>query len=195
MQFTYAAISALLASVAYSQTVASEVAQLPSCALACLSTASSGAGCSITDFACQCGDAKDAITKAATPCIAAGCSAADTLSTQKITTEICVLQAAAGSSGSSAAASSTQASSSSASDSASSSAVSNISSIGSSIASGASSTASSILSSASSAASSAGSSATSASSSAAATVSTAAGNRVNAAGAIVGAGFLAAFAL
>ncbi|TGO90307.1 hypothetical protein BPOR_0070g00180 [Botrytis porri] len=86
MQFTYAAISALLASVAYSQSIASEVAQLPSCALACLSTASSGAGCSIADFACQCGDAKDAITKSATSCIAAGCSASDALNTQKITT-------------------------------------------------------------------------------------------------------------
>ncbi|KAF7898282.1 hypothetical protein EAF00_004728 [Botryotinia globosa] len=194
MQFTYAAISALLASVAYSQSIASEVAQLPSCALACLSTASSGAGCSITDFACQCGDAKDAITKAATPCIAAGCSASDTLTTQKITTEICVLQAAAGSSGSSAAASSTQASSSSTSGSASSSAVSNISSAGSSIAS-ATSAASSSISSALSSASSAISSAASSTSSSPATVSSAAGSRVNAAGAIIGAGFFAAFAL
>ncbi|TGO09131.1 hypothetical protein BTUL_0178g00170 [Botrytis tulipae] len=193
MQFTYAAISALLASVAYSQSIASEVAQLPSCALACLSTASSGAGCSITDFACQCGDAKNAITKAATPCIAAGCSASDTLTAQKVATEICALQAAGGSSGSSAAASSTQASSSSTSGSASSSAVSNISSAGSSIAS-ATSAASSSISSALSSASSAISSAASSTSSPT-TVSTAAGSRVNAAGAIVGAGFLAAFAL
>ncbi|KAF7954277.1 hypothetical protein EAE96_005406 [Botrytis aclada] len=194
MQFTYAAISALLASVAYSQSIASEVAQLPSCALACLSTASSGAGCSITDFACQCGDAKEAITKAATPCIAAGCSASDTLNTQKITNQICALEASASSSGSSAPASSTQASSPSSTDSASSSVISNISSAGSSIAS-ATSAASSSVSSVLSSASSAISSATSASSSAPATVSTAAGSRVNAAGAIVGAGFLAAFAL
>lgn len=80
MQFTYAAISALLASVAYSQTIASELAQLPSCSLTCISTAVTGAGCTLTDYACQCGTGKDAITKAATPCIAAACSASDSLS-------------------------------------------------------------------------------------------------------------------
>ncbi|KAG4033781.1 hypothetical protein MFRU_004g02840 [Monilinia fructicola] len=174
MQFTYTAIFTLFASVAYSQSIASEVAQLPSCALSCLATAATSAGCGLTDYACQCGDAKAAITKSGTPCIVAACSASDVLTVSKVAAQICELQASAGSSGSSPS-STTPASS----------AASNIgSATGSSIAS--------VTSSASSVASSLKSSATSA---AAATASTAAGNRVAAAGAAVGAGFLAAFAL
>ena len=131
MYFTYAAIAALLASAAYAQSIDSEVAQLPSCALTCLSTASSSAGCTLTDFACQCGSAKDAITKSATPCVAAACSPADALKVSQLTGQICDLQAAAASS---------TAPSSSATQSASSSAVHSLTSsiggsIGSSIAS------------------------------------------------------------
>ncbi|KAB8295178.1 hypothetical protein EYC80_007104 [Monilinia laxa] len=175
MQFTYTAIFTLFASVAYSQSIASEVAQLPSCALSCLATAATSAGCGLADYACQCGDAKDAITKSGTPCIVAGCSASDVLAVSKIATQICVLQDSAGS----------PSSSPSSTSSASSSAASNISSAtGSYVAS--------VTSSASSVASSLKSSATSA---AVATASAAAGNRVAAAGAAVGAGFLAAFAL
>ncbi|ESZ98479.1 hypothetical protein SBOR_1141 [Sclerotinia borealis F-4128] len=111
MQFTYAAISALLASVAYSQSVASEMAKLPSCALICLSTAISSAGCSFADHACQCGPAKDDITKSATPCIASSCSATDSMTASNVAAQVCALEASgstsASASGSSIAASST----------------------------------------------------------------------------------------
>jgi hypothetical protein len=80
MKFSFAAVASLLASVAYSQTIASEVAQIPSCALSCLTTAITGAGCGLTDYACQCGSSKDAITKAATPCVVSSCSTSDALS-------------------------------------------------------------------------------------------------------------------
>lgn len=81
MLFSYAAIGSLLASVVYSQTIASQVAQIPSCALSCLTNAISGAGCGLTDYACQCGSAKNTITSAATPCVASSCSTSDILST------------------------------------------------------------------------------------------------------------------
>ncbi|PQE04924.1 CFEM domain-containing protein [Rutstroemia sp. NJR-2017a BBW] len=203
MKFSYAAITAVLASVAYSQSINDVVASIPSCALTCLLPAITSAGCGAADYACQCGSAKDEITKAATPCIAAACSASDTLNpeVQSATTQICTLEAASGSgssssasasdSSSSAAPSTTAAGTTSAPSSSSSSGSFLTSATGSSIGS-LTSAASSKASSASSAASSAGASATS---SAPATVSTNASNRVVAAGAVVGAGFLAAFAL
>ncbi|KAM3075350.1 hypothetical protein ACMFMF_006025 [Clarireedia jacksonii] len=210
MKFSYAAITAVLASVAYSQSVGDIVATLPSCSLTCLTTAIAGAGCGLTDYACQCGSAKDAITKAATPCVAAGCSTSDALKTQSVTTQICDAEAKSGSSSSasgsasssSAEAPSTSSSATTAAPSSSSSGSFLTSATGSSIgsassavsskASSASSEASSKVSSASSAASSVAASATS---SAPATVSSAAANKIMAAGAVVGAGFLAAFAL
>ncbi|QSZ36711.1 hypothetical protein DSL72_006594 [Monilinia vaccinii-corymbosi] len=177
MHFTSVAISALLASVAYSQSVGSEVAQLPSCALSCLANASTAAGCGIADYACQCGDAQSAITKSATPCITAACDSKDVSTIPKIAAKICELQASAGSSSAS-------------SSSASSSVASNISSASGSYIASATHSRSSV-------ASSAGSSATPTAPTATASPSpsTAAGNRFGAAGAIVGAGLLAAFAL
>jgi hypothetical protein len=79
MLFKLATLASILV-VALAQDIASEVAKLPSCSLTCLTDAISGAGCSLTDYACQCGSAKNAITKAATPCIAKACSTGDTLS-------------------------------------------------------------------------------------------------------------------
>lgn len=79
MKFAIATL--VLASVAYSQTIASEQAMLPSCALSCLETAITGAGCSVTDYNCQCNDKKNAITASATPCILKACSTSDALST------------------------------------------------------------------------------------------------------------------
>lgn len=78
MQFKVAALATLLAVVA-AQDIATIVASLPSCSLACLTTAITNSGCSIADYACQCGTAKNAITKEATPCIAKACSPQDTL--------------------------------------------------------------------------------------------------------------------
>lgn len=78
MKFTIATL--VLASVAYSQTIASEQAMLPSCSLTCLQNAITGAGCSITDYTCQCGAQKNAITTAATPCIIGACTTNDALS-------------------------------------------------------------------------------------------------------------------
>jgi hypothetical protein len=43
-------------------------------------TAAQSAGCSITDYACQCGSAKNAITASATPCVLKGCSTSDATS-------------------------------------------------------------------------------------------------------------------
>jgi hypothetical protein len=81
MRFSTAAVAALVASVAYSQSIADLVAQIPSCAIVCLSTAATGAKCGLTDYACQCGPARDAITQSATPCVLAGCKGDDPLST------------------------------------------------------------------------------------------------------------------
>lgn len=78
MKFTLATLA--LASVVYSQSIASEVAMLPACALTCLAPAITSAGCGLTDYACQCGTANAAIATSATPCIITGCSSDDALS-------------------------------------------------------------------------------------------------------------------
>lgn len=75
MRVSYASIAAVFTSVAYSQSIADLVGQIPSCALTCLATAATSAYCGLSDYACQCGPAKDAITKVAAPCIASACSA------------------------------------------------------------------------------------------------------------------------
>lgn len=79
MQFSNAIIVAFLAATAYSQSVSDLVAEIPSCAVTCLATAASGAGCGIDDFECQCADIK-AITAAATPCVLDGCKGDDPIS-------------------------------------------------------------------------------------------------------------------
>jgi hypothetical protein len=81
MKFTYSAITAILAAVAQAQSAADLTAEIPSCALTCLSTAITGAGCQISDTSCQCGSNKAAITTSATPCILKACSTSDALST------------------------------------------------------------------------------------------------------------------
>ncbi|KAL3424565.1 hypothetical protein PVAG01_03847 [Phlyctema vagabunda] len=200
MYFSKVTLASVFAAVAYSQTIADQVAQLPSCSLVCLSDAAAASNCAITDYACQCGDAKDAITAAATPCIVGACTdTSDILNVQKVTAEICVLQAAAGpvSSASSAIASVSSAASSIAASgsSAVASITSSVGSAASSATSAAGSVTSSIGSRVSSATSAAGSAASSATSSGAATVSSAAAARFQVAGGMAGAALIAAMAL
>ncbi|KAF2758012.1 hypothetical protein EJ05DRAFT_374171 [Pseudovirgaria hyperparasitica] len=63
-------------------------ADIPSCALQCLATSITGAGCSVEDQACSC-EKTDAITTTATPCVLAACSIDDALKTQQVTQAIC----------------------------------------------------------------------------------------------------------
>jgi len=49
----------------------------PSCAIPCLTSAISVAGCALTDQACQCGSAQAAIKTAITPCLLSACSPGD----------------------------------------------------------------------------------------------------------------------
>ncbi|KAL2071042.1 hypothetical protein VTL71DRAFT_12277 [Oculimacula yallundae] len=89
MQFSVAFVFALSATLIASQSASSLVAQLPSCAITCLASASTTNGCGISDFACQCGEKKADITKNATPCVLSGCSSDDALKTNYLTGEIC----------------------------------------------------------------------------------------------------------
>jgi len=59
------------------QTIAQEVALLPSCSIICLATAVAVGGCTNTDYACQCGSASSKIRDNAKTCLASACSAAD----------------------------------------------------------------------------------------------------------------------
>ncbi|KAK0106928.1 hypothetical protein ONS95_003644 [Cadophora gregata] len=149
MKFTTATI-AILATAVSAQSIADLTAQIPSCAQTCLATAITGAGCTISDNACQCGSANAAITKAATPCVISGCSSDDALKTQTLTSQICAL-VASGAGGSSGGSSSAASQASSAATSAASSASSAASSASESVTSAASSAASSASSAASSA--------------------------------------------
>ncbi|EKD15315.1 hypothetical protein MBM_06531 [Drepanopeziza brunnea f. sp. 'multigermtubi' MB_m1] len=89
MKFSIAIVFAIVASLVSSQSVSSLVAQLPSCAISCLATASSSVGCGISDYTCQCGLNKDAVTSAATFCVVSSCSSTDALKTNSITGDIC----------------------------------------------------------------------------------------------------------
>ncbi|KAH7399745.1 hypothetical protein BKA64DRAFT_464249 [Cadophora sp. MPI-SDFR-AT-0126] len=89
MQFSYAFVFAISATLVASQSASSLVAQLPSCAISCLASASTTNGCGISDYACQCGAKKADITKTATPCVLSACSQDDALKTNSLTGEIC----------------------------------------------------------------------------------------------------------
>ncbi|TVY30557.1 hypothetical protein LHYA1_G000549 [Lachnellula hyalina] len=91
MKLTYTTVIAILAAVAQTQSIADLTASLPACSLTCLQTAITGAGCSITDNACQCGSAKAGITSSATPCLLKACQVSDALNVQTITGKICDL--------------------------------------------------------------------------------------------------------
>lgn len=80
MKFSILAVASMLAGVVYSQSIQGDVAQLPSCSLTCLSNAVVSAGCSITDYACQCGSMRPAIASQATPCIVKACNITEALS-------------------------------------------------------------------------------------------------------------------
>ncbi|KAH7351331.1 hypothetical protein BKA65DRAFT_255966 [Rhexocercosporidium sp. MPI-PUGE-AT-0058] len=89
MQFSIALVFAISATLVASQSASSLVAQLPSCAVSCLASASTTNKCGISDYACQCGVKKADITKAATPCVISACSSDDALKTNYLTGEIC----------------------------------------------------------------------------------------------------------
>ncbi|KAH7356483.1 hypothetical protein BKA65DRAFT_523901 [Rhexocercosporidium sp. MPI-PUGE-AT-0058] len=188
MKFTVATV-AILATAVSAQSIADLTAQIPACAQTCLATSIPGAGCGLTDNACQCGSAMAAITKSATPCILSGCSSEEALSTQSLTSKICAMVAAGGSSGGSSSAASSASVASSAASSAMTS-VASTSSAASSAASSVASEASSVASSASSAASNAASPTTSAP-----VTNTNAASKKEVGGLMAGAALLAAFAL
>jgi hypothetical protein len=80
MKLSTTVVAYILLSVVYSQTIQSEVDMFPSCALTCLTNAISAAGCSITDYACQCGTRRSTIAGIATPCVVSTCSTTDAIS-------------------------------------------------------------------------------------------------------------------
>lgn len=65
------------------------IADLPTCSLGCLTTAISGLGCGITDFACSCQKASQ-LTPVVTPCVQSACSdPADQSKTIEVLAGIC----------------------------------------------------------------------------------------------------------
>ena len=77
-------VSALTALVA-----AQGIADLPACSLSCLTTAISGLGCGITDFACSCQKASE-LTPVVSPCVQTACSdPADQSKTIEVLAGIC----------------------------------------------------------------------------------------------------------
>ncbi|TID24966.1 hypothetical protein E6O75_ATG04171 [Venturia nashicola] len=87
MNFTSAA---LLLSLFSSAAYAVSIADLPTCSVSCFATAIGSTSCALTDTACQCGDAKAAITASVTPCIMTSCTdAADQAKTLTVANELC----------------------------------------------------------------------------------------------------------
>ena len=82
MRITEIIFVAALASTAAAQTIAQEIALLPSCSASCISDAISLATtCGDTDYACQCSTTNSAaIFDSAGACLLNACSSADLLS-------------------------------------------------------------------------------------------------------------------
>jgi len=91
MRSTLAVSVLSLALATYAQEACLEVAAaLPSCAVPCISSAGSGVGCELTDFACQCSASQSAaIQSAAQGCIVKSCGIATGLEVRKAAASIC----------------------------------------------------------------------------------------------------------
>jgi hypothetical protein len=80
MRFSIVAIACVLASLVSSQTISQDTGKIPLCSLSCLSNAITNNGCSLTDYVCQCGAHRSAISQSATPCIVSSCNTTEALS-------------------------------------------------------------------------------------------------------------------
>jgi hypothetical protein len=81
MQFSKATLVAVLAALIQAQSISDLVAQIPSCAVSCLTTAIGDSGCALTDYVCQCTNpGHNTILAKGAGCISAACSTSDTLS-------------------------------------------------------------------------------------------------------------------
>ncbi|KAK0511600.1 hypothetical protein JMJ35_006173 [Cladonia borealis] len=77
---------------------AAVAAQIPACAVTCISPAASKVGCGATDFACQCEPANNAaINSAALECVLSGCGPVTGLSVQASASAVCACAATAAS--------------------------------------------------------------------------------------------------
>ncbi len=84
MQFTTSLLLLAAAGTSFvaAADVTSLVAQIPPCAIPCLTKASSDAGCGLIDYQCQCSKST-AIAGSASTCLTTACSAADIASMSK----------------------------------------------------------------------------------------------------------------
>jgi len=73
-------------------------ADMPACAQTCFATAIPAANCGLTDYVCQCGSGKAAITASVTPCIMSTCNAQDQATAANVAGAICAQVASGGSS-------------------------------------------------------------------------------------------------
>ncbi|KXJ94005.1 hypothetical protein Micbo1qcDRAFT_158940 [Microdochium bolleyi] len=80
--------SALILALA-STAVAQFFPNQPSCAIPCLSTAITQAGCQPTDISCQCGDKKGAIGAAAAGCLLSACNLNEVQQAQSAGNAVC----------------------------------------------------------------------------------------------------------
>ncbi|ORY69079.1 uncharacterized protein BCR38DRAFT_521975 [Pseudomassariella vexata] len=92
MLFKTLAISAF-AALATAASVSDLISELPSCSTDCLQSAATEAGCSETDYSCQCGKTTD-IRAAALTCLATACETSELLSVTTISAQICLAVAA-----------------------------------------------------------------------------------------------------
>jgi hypothetical protein len=74
VKMKYTVVASLLFSLVAADAITDLIAQIPQCAIACLTTAATSIGCSAMDYSCQC-KAMDKMTAAALSCItSSGCT-------------------------------------------------------------------------------------------------------------------------
>ncbi|KAI0098871.1 hypothetical protein GGR51DRAFT_536718 [Nemania sp. FL0031] len=88
MQFKNVALS-LFVAIATADSISDLAAQIPSCAQSCLSDGAKKAGCSTTDYTCQCSNIAS-ITSNSALCVSTSCSSDDLTETSKVTSELCL---------------------------------------------------------------------------------------------------------
>ena len=78
-------VVAICATAGFAQTIADDVAAIPSCGINCLYPAIAAAGCGQTDWDCICGPGRATVKANSFTCVVSSCSGSDALSTYPLT--------------------------------------------------------------------------------------------------------------
>ncbi|CZR68964.1 uncharacterized protein PAC_18865 [Phialocephala subalpina] len=90
MKFIHLALTLSGAAIASAQTTCTATAAIPTCGVACITSAASAVGCAATNYACQCSSsASSAIEASALDCVISACGLVTALEVSSAAAAIC----------------------------------------------------------------------------------------------------------